>query len=135
RRLDPAGDVHRVADGGQLYPPRVAQVGHDDLAEVDADADLEGRGEQAAQVVVEAGQLRDHVQRGPDGPGARPRRVGPVQAEQGHQAVADVLVDVAAVPQHRLAHALEVAVEDVDDVVGQVRLHEGRERADVAEED
>ena len=39
RRLDPRGDVHRVADDAEVEPARAADGSRDDPARVDADAD------------------------------------------------------------------------------------------------
>ncbi len=53
------------------------------------------------------------------------------RAEDGHQAVTQVLVDLAAVPADGLAHLGEQPVENEYDVVGQARLADGGEAARV----
>ena len=85
-------------------------------AGVDADAHDQRRLPLALQVVVQPRQLGQQVQRRGHGPvgvvvtGAR-------HAEQRHQAVAEELVDVAAVPLDRLETQREKAVEQIDDAL------------------
>src|SRR5262249_29954288 len=129
-RLDPAGDVDHVADGRGLASFRVAYVPHKHVANVDADAHVAGRAELAPRVAVEPRQLVQHLQGGQHGLFAGPGRALVFQTEQGHEAVTDVLVDVAALAQDGVAPLVEIAVEQVDDVVSQVALGERGKVAD-----
>ena len=89
--------------------------------------------ELAGVILVEAGEPRlDPERRIERLTGGLLRRR--VQAEESQNPVADELVDIAARILHRLAHRLEIAVEDEHRVEGQALLGEAREAAQVAEQ-
>ena len=90
RGLQPVGGVHHVAHGGVVAagPQRADQH----LAGVDADAHADAAG---PRVGHELGERALHPQRGPHGP-LGVVLVGHRRAEQGHDGVADDLVDPPA---------------------------------------
>ena len=110
RLLEPRGDVDGVA-GGQLLVGRGVVVG-DDLAGVDAGAVGELDAVARQQVLVDVAQRRLHAGRRAH----RAQRVVLVrarQAEHGHDRVADVLLDLAAVARDLGGHRREVALLDL----------------------
>ena len=107
RLLEPGGDIDRVA-GRELLLGRRIVVG-DDFAGVDAGAVREDDAVARLQIDVDALEHGLHPRRGPD----RAQRVVLVrqrQAEHGHDRVADVLLDLAAVARDLGRHGREVAV-------------------------
>src|SRR5205807_2091230 len=98
--------VQRRADTADQRRPRV-----------NADADQQRRLALALQLLIHARQLGQQVQ--PRGDGAAGVVVaGPRRVEQRHQAIAEELVDVAAVPLYRREAQREEAVEQIDDALG-----------------
>src|SRR6185503_1651604 len=85
RPLEPLGDGDGVAHGGGAV---AAHAAPEDVAGVDADAHAEGE----LPLGVEGGELALHGEPGADGAG-RVVRVGGGRAEDGHDGVADELVD------------------------------------------
>ncbi len=63
-----------------------------------------------------------------------PCRLAGFCAEDGHQAVTQILVDLAVVAADGLAHRGEQAVENEYDVVGQARLADGGESPRIEEQ-
>ena len=127
RLLEAGGDVDRVTGGEPLLGPG------DDLAGVDADPELEARPVVALEVVVQPGEPRSQVGRGP----GRAERVVLVQhrnAEHGHHGVADELLDRAAVPLDHAAGQLEIARHHRPKGLRVELLAERRRAGDVAEE-
>ncbi len=61
--------------------------------------------------------------------------IGHRGAEDGHDRVADELVERALVGDHLARHRRQVFAEDVDDLLGRMPLGVGREVADVREQD
>jgi hypothetical protein len=105
RLLEPLGDVNGVAGHEPLTGCGVAR---DDLAGVDAEADLEPDPQSALELVVQALELVSHL----DGCRNRTKRIIFVHrrnAEHGHDRVADELLHRAAVPLDHGAHLIEVA--------------------------
>ena len=100
------GEVHRLAGDGVLAVACASRAAGDDLPACDADVH--------AHLAADLGRDRRHgVADGERGP-HRPLRVvavGHRGAEHGHDAVADVLVDPAAVLLHHAVDAPEEAVE------------------------
>ena len=76
----------------------------------------------------------DELEAGPDGP-LGVVLAGDGGAPDGHDGVADELLDGAAVAADHLAGELEVAVQELAGVLGVVALGEGREADEVGEED
>ena len=104
------------------------------VPEVDADVDVE----RPAVQLLEAGPSRigagEDRQPGPHGaPARRLAGVGRIVAEQRHHAVAHVARHDAAVSLDGAGDVAELALQHVDDVVGQHRLGERGEAADVGE--
>lgn len=133
--LDPAGHVDGVSDHRELAPGRMPERADDQRAEVCADAYAQLDPELLPDLPVEGLQGVHHPEPGADGAQAALFRRCPGQSEQSDDLVADVLVDEPAVEQDRLAQLGEEPVQDVEDVVREVALHERRELPDVAHED
>ena len=132
--LDARGGVHGVADHGVLVPVVGADVTEHRLADVQADADGDRLDVALAQARVQALEPREHLARRGDccrcGAGERLRR-----AKETHHAVADELVDGAAVAMHALRHLAEVTVQRLDQRFGRHELAARGEVADVGKED
>src|SRR3954471_9293155 len=117
-RLQPRGGVGGVADRRVLEAPVRADRARNDRPGVDADAHALGLVDQVLllQPGVEARQAHiEHLARGGE------RTLGVVghmdgRAEHGHDAVALERDEGAAVVEHGVAHLVEPAVEDVDDL-------------------
>ena len=126
-----------VVSPSAVYSSRRSEPTLPDItgAGVEADAHLEAFVQALlAQPAVEPVQPVEHVARG------RERAVGVVlllqrRAEHGHDAVAHVGDERAAVVEDRLAHRGQVAVQRRDDLLRLERLGERREAAQVAEHD
>ncbi len=115
RLFQPRGHVHRVA-GGQLLVGLFVVVGHH-LAGVDAGAVGQRHAIALHQVVIDTHQRLAHVGRGAHG-AQRVVFVRLGQAEDGHDGVADVLLDLAAVARDLGGHGCEVAVLDLVQCLG-----------------
>ena len=127
--LQPRGDVDGVADHGVA----VADGAGEDLAGVDADAQLEARAMARGQLGVDLAHRGLHPERGAHGALlvvlVRDRR-----AEDGHDVVADVLVDGAAVAGDLLAEPAQAAVDERLDALGVHPLGHGRVAGEVGEQ-
>ena len=86
------------------------------------------------ELLVERGDPGADVERGARG-AQRVVLVRDRDAERGHDGVACVLLDGAAVPRDRRRHGLEVALEDASERLGIERLRERHRLDDVDEED
>ena len=109
-------------------------VGAGHLAGVDADPELEADTEVVLELAVQLGHGVAHLDRRAH----RAKRVVLVQdgdAEDGHDRVADVLLDRAAVPLERLPHGGEVAGLDVAEGLGVEPLAHGGGAGEVGEDD
>ena len=100
---------------------------------MNANPDLQRRRQVGGEQFIQILELGRHPPDSADGLDAGGTRLG-VDAEQGHDAVADELVDAAATSFDRLSHGPEVAVEDIDHVIGQLGLGDRREVADIGEQ-
>ena len=130
RLLEARGDVDRVAGGDRLLRGRVAD---DDLARVDPDSLLEPHAEPLLELAVQPRQRAPHLVGRPH----RAKRVVLVDdrdAEDGHDRVADELLDRAAVPLQHGAHLVEVAEHHAPHRLRVHALAEAREARDVAEQ-
>ena len=132
--LDAGGDVYAVADDRVVEAAGGADVAGDDAGGVDADADGEGRSALGGEFGVEGFQGGFHREGGGEG-AVGVVAVGHRGAEEGHDRVADKLVDDAAVGFEGGAHAVEVAVEEGEEFGGGELLAEGGEAAEIGEED
>jgi len=104
RLLEPRGRIDGVAGDEPLAGRRIAG---DHLARVDARAVADGHAPPRLELLVQRRQPLLHLEGGPD----RPHRIVFVhagEAEDGHDRVADVLLDGAAMPLERLAHLVEI---------------------------
>ena len=126
--LDPRGGVDGVADHREVDAPAAADGAGDDLAGVDADADLQPR-----RPVGEFTSSTMHARRLDRALGVVGLALG--RAEHGDQPVADELVDVAAVLVDARHGGLEQLVQLGDDLVRLGLLGERGEVADVEEQD
>ena len=132
RLLEPRRDVDGVA-GGELLVRGGVVVG-DDLAGVDAGAHRQLDAVVRRELLVDGAQRRLHA--GGRAHGAQ--RVVLVlhrQAEHGHDRVADVLLDLAAVARDLRRHRREVAVLDLVQRLGVEALAERGRVLQVAEDD
>src|SRR5262245_21516924 len=129
--LEARGEIDRVADGGEFLASRRAHIAGDRRAHMQTDTHL-----QRERAVGEAApvDLRQHLAGGGHcmtrGAGILQRR-----AEDGHEAVAEKLVDEAAMAIHRLDHEGECVVEKRHHVLRRPAAGVGGEVADVEEHD
>ena len=132
--LEAARDVDAVAERREPRLPSAADPAEDRRPHVDADAHPQRLADAVGELPVEAAQGGQHVPGGVERvPAAGAAARG--DPEQGHDPVAQKLVDLAPVPLDGLAHELEVAVEEEHGIVGVEALGEGREAAQVREHD
>ena len=125
--------VCRLAHGAVLDVEVAADRAHDDVAGVEAHADLHVDALPPPQLVGVAADRALHAQRRVAGAHGVVL-VGDGRAEQGHDAVAHHLVDRALVAMDRLHHALEHGIEEGARVLG-VAIGQELERAlEVGEE-
>src|SRR5207237_4359891 len=109
--------IDRGADRAVLRALLRADVADHDLARVDADAHLELRQPEAPLLLVHVDERALHLEGARDG-ALRVVRRGERRAEEREDAVALELVDGGAVPREDADHALEIAVQGPDDLVG-----------------
>ena len=121
--LEPAGGVDEVA-GDHALVRRAERDGG--LAGQDAGPGLDARAQGLDRV--------DELEAGPDGP-LGVVLAGDGGAPDGHDGVADELLDGAAVAADHLAGELEVAVQELAGVLGVVALGDRGEADEVGEED
>src|SRR5262245_43953842 len=131
--LDAAREVYGIADRRVvellLRPDEPDHGG----ARVDADADVEVPA-RLPQLALEGDQHLLHLERR----GNRVLRVAGIverRAPEGHDAIADELVEGPAVAEHHPDLAREIAIEQGDDLLRRARLRERREAAYVREQD
>ena len=128
--LDARGEVDGGADHRVLRPLLGADVAHDGLAGVDADAHQQARAAARDVGLVERVHRALHRERG----GRRALGVVDVldrRAVDREDRVADELVDRAAVRDDDIGHAAEVVVEHLHDARGVAVLGEARVPAQV----
>ncbi len=133
---------HRSRQGGRLDAGRrVDEIPRDDPLVLGADGDCGFARRHAraqpqsrdADLRAERGDVAHEVERGPHGTfGVVLSRDG--SAPDGHDGVADELLDRAAVPADHGAGGLEVPRQDVANLLGVLRLRERREPDEVGEE-
>ena len=131
RLLEALRDVDRVARDEHLSTCAVAR---DYLAAVDADADADAYLQFALELLIQLGQRLTQLGRGAH----RPQRVVLVQlgdAEDGHDGIADELLDRAAVPLEHERHLLEEAGHHAAQRLRVEPLTERRRIRDVREQD
>ena len=131
--LHPGGDVHRVADHGVGDPVARAHVADAHGAGVDPDPHLHRGRAAAGEVRPQACEGLLHLHRRPHGV-LRVARVAQRSAPEGHQRVADVLVDGPAVAVDHLGQWREDVVQELDQLARLEPLGDGGEVADVREE-
>ena len=129
--LEPRGDADRLSGDEAL-----SRIGRrrDDLSGLDPDPDLEPDPVLLDELLVERGDADADVERG----ASRAQRVVLVRhrdAERGHDRVARVLLDRAAVTRDRRRDGLEVAPQHRAERLGVERLGERHRLDDVDEED
>ena len=130
--LQAGGDVDGVAEHREFLPGLTPDMAGDHQTRVDADVELEGHPD--AALLDEARELVAHLDRRVD------RLLGRLlegrgDPEEGHHAVADVLVDVAAVRGDHAGQGGEAPVDDVGDFLGVEPLRHARESREVGEHD
>ena len=130
--FEPGGDVDRVAGRQVLVGVRVG-VG-DDLAGVDPGPAGDLNAVDPGQLLVQRRERLLHAEGCPDGT-ERVVLVGPDQAEHGHDRVADVLLDLTAVPFDLDGHRPEVASLDLVHRLGVDRARQGRRVLEVGEDE
>src|SRR5215203_636261 len=128
RLLEPGSDVDGVAGREPVVRAR------DDLAGVHPESQLEPRREVAFENLVERAEPVSKLRRGADG-AEGVVLVDAWDAEDGHDGVADELLDGAAVALDRRAGEVEVATENVAQAFGVESLAERSRAGDVGEED
>src|SRR5687768_5728005 len=95
--LDPACEVHRIADRGVIEPIGRADAADHRAAGVDADADIEA-GAETAELAAQLLQRIGHLQRCRDRPGGMIGISGG-RPPEGHDRIADELVERAAMAE------------------------------------
>jgi len=131
--LQSGGHVGRVANRRVVHAEIVADLAHDDRPGVEADphleAPLEARRQLAAQVTDGALDREGGVRGAPGRVLVRDGR-----AEQGHDAVAGVLVDRALEPVHLGRDHLEATIDDGVDLFWIALLGERAESREIGEQ-
>jgi hypothetical protein len=131
--LHPGGHVGRLPDRGVVHPEVGTDGAHDDLARVEPDADVHRHTLPSPQLVRVPRCPLLH----PEGGVAGPHRVvleRQRRPEQGHDAVAEDLVDGPLVAVDGVHHELEDGVEERPGLLG-IEVGEQLQRAlDVGEE-
>ena len=130
--FEPRRDVHGIADDDHLAFG-TANRSHD-VARIDPDPDLEGHAEALMKIDVQTLESRDHLQGRPDG-AARVILVGHRDAEDGHDRVADVLLDRPAPAVDDAGHRREVGPEKRLQALGVEALSQVRRADQIREED
>lgn len=97
---------------------------------MNANPHRQGRTEIGRELLVQRHQLRRHTTRRGQGLSACVRTVG-IETKQRHDAIAGELVDTPSGRLYRLAHGPAIAVQQKDNVVGELGLGEACEIADV----
>ena len=129
------GEVDGVADDGEFHLLGGAEVADDDFAVVQADADVEFGHAASAPVGVQLLQTFPHGERGGDGVAGVQRGAGADDvAPDGHDGVADKLVERAVMREDEPHHLLEIFVELLDELGGVRVLSERGEAAHVGEQ-
>ena len=119
-------DVDGVAKRGEHRVVAKADVADDDLAAVDADAELDRLLQFAGELVIHVFDVGGNHRGGPHRLPAGGRRID-IEAEQCKQAVADELVRLPAGVDHRLRCGLQETIDQEHDIERQTRLgHPGR---------
>src|SRR5690554_4893322 len=119
QRLQPAGQVHFLADDGVVHTVFGTEVTYGGVAGADSRADLEwGFDALAAPSLAHDLHVITHF----DGHGHAGESVFPLAAaggvaEENHDGIADKLVDSATVLQGDFRHLIKVVVEDRKSVV------------------
>src|SRR6266511_1561180 len=129
--LEPRGDVDRVSGDETLPGPRIAG---DDLPGVHPRPVLDLHPPTLLELLVQSPQRLLHRSGRTHGP-QRVVLVDPRQPEDGHDRVADVLLDAPAVVLEDLAHLLEVAGHELAERLRVERLAEVRRALEVGEDD
>jgi hypothetical protein len=130
--FEAAGSVHGVANGSQVMRITVANLAHDYGARVNADPYAQWVLQLARQFAAKFGDTADHRVGGEERLPTGSLKVG-VDSEQCHHAIACVLICNATSLSDGSADRFEVAVEQKDDVVGQLVLGDPCESAYVSE--
>ena len=125
--FEACGDVDGIAGREALLGSR------HDLARVDPDAQREGRAEVAFELGVQLPECAPELRGRPHG-SQRVVLVDVRDAEDGHDGVADELLDRASVPLDHVACQLEVAGEDAAQAFRIEPLAEGGRARDVGED-
>ena len=132
--LQPGAQVDVVADDGVVEAQMGTQVAHDHGTGVDADADDEVRHFHLVPDRLKGVDFPHHIQGGPAGP-LGVVFLGHRRAPDGHDRVADVLVQDAVVGEDDGRHLIQVGVEGMGEDLRLQPLGDGGEAANVGEED
>ncbi len=126
-------DIDGIANGGKLFALLRTDGTDNCLAIVDADASVEMPAIHGVHVRLGSVDRGQHLQCRLDRPQRRQRIV--VDAEKGHDFVADEVIDVALVALDDLSHLVEIPIHDEHYIVGRKRLGKRREITEVTEQD
>src|SRR5258708_15427596 len=130
--LDPARHVHRIAYCSVFAPLLGTDQANNRRSGVNADADIEIR-IRMGEILAEGLQRIRHLQSSLDGmfgiPGVVERR-----APDRHDAIADELVQRAAIAEDHFDLPAEIAIEQADDFLRRARFGEGCETAYVGKQ-
>src|SRR3954466_11749107 len=132
KRLEPARCIHGGADDCEFEPVE-ADVPKHDLAIVQSDADLDRRLVAILSFSVQLRNRSDHTSRATQGI-QRVGIAGERRAERRHQAVAEVLVERSAVPEHFAFHSLMELSQRADDLRRVASISIGSESYDIGKQ-
>ena len=110
RAFEPRGEIHAVADHGEIHALGRADIAGDQAVGIQTDPDVYRRLSLRGAANVPLGQNADHADRGADR-AILVVFVGHRHAEAGHDRVADELVEHPAVLLDALDHQREVLVQ------------------------
>jgi hypothetical protein len=131
--LHPSSQPHRVALRGVIHAQVVADLAHDDLTRVESNPN----GEADSLLALELARVGAKLLTEPERRVARPLRVILVRnrrAKEGHDAVAEILVDRPLEAVHALRQDFEEAIENAVPFFGVELFGELHRAGDVREE-
>ena len=134
--LDPAHQIDRRADHGEVEPALTADVAVDHAPDVEGDAELERRGAGRGRAAVRHGERVARRERGRQRPLAgRRQRARLTDREHREEAVAHELQDLAAGDRDRVHQRLVVRVERGEQLLDAPARRLGGEVAQIGEQD
>ena len=128
--FEPLGGVHLVADSSVVGPPFRTDISRDHNSRVDADSHVQAY----LGKFYESDARQSFLNR--QGTAHGTQRIILVSnggAEKGHESIAAKFVESSPELEHGIDDQLQIAVEDVDHILGIELFGEGSEAAEIAE--